>query len=457
MRIGLRYLGSLRLRLLASLFAVIALAAVIQGGFAYRTALVEADQLFDYNMRQMALSMRSGNPLETRRGAPDGDGGLDGIDFVVQVWTGDGIRIFESSPSLVLPQRAVLGFSNVRTSRAEYRVYAIATPSRVVQVAQDLSVRRRLAGGLALRTVGPIALMMPILMLVTGWVVTRSLAPVARVREQVARREADDLSPVGTGGLPDEVRPLIDELNALLVRLRGAFDTQRHFVADAAHELRSPLAALQLQLQGLLRADDTAARGIAAERLGRGIARASRLVEQLLVLARQQPGAAQPAPAVAVDLGAVVREAIAESTPMAQARSIDLGLLGADADRRVDPVIVPGQADALAILVRNLLDNAIKYTPAGGTVDVGLEQTGPGSVRLVVEDSGPGIAPADRDRVFDRFHRLPPAPEREEDSPPGSGLGLAIVRAIAERHGARVALAGSARLGGLRVTVDFPA
>ena len=202
---------SLRARMLWSLLAVILLGALVQGAVAYRSALHEANLLFDYNMQQMALSLRSGIPLANRGGPPELDNFND-FDFVVQVWTVDGIRIFESSPSLILPQRAVLGFSTVRTSRADYRVYSTQTNTRVIQVAQDLGARTRLAGGLALRTVAPIALIVPLLMLVTWWVVTKSLRPVERVRSQVARRAADDLSPVNADDLPDEVQPLVEEV-----------------------------------------------------------------------------------------------------------------------------------------------------------------------------------------------------------------------------------------------------
>ncbi len=218
---------------------------------------------------------------------------------------------------------------------------------------------------------------------------------------------------------------------------------QQHFVADAAHELRSPLAALKLQVQGLQRAGDDAARGVAVARLAAGIDRATRLVEQLLVLARSEAGAA-PAPEP-VALAEVVRLALADAMPAAQARQIDLGLGAADA------ATVPGQHEALRILVRNLLDNAVKYTPAGGRVDVGI-QADAGTVVLTVEDSGPGIAPGERARVLDRFYR---SEEVQAGQVQGSGLGLAIVQAIAQRHGAELALDASPRLGGLRASVRF--
>jgi two-component system OmpR family sensor kinase len=311
-------------------------------------------------------------------------------------------------------------------------------------VAQDLAVRRSMASNLALRTLGPIAVMMPILMLVVWWVVSGSLEPVARVRKQVASRQADDLSPVSEAGLPDEVRPLVQELNLLFGRVRTAFDAQQHFVADAAHELRTPLAALKLQVQSLERSDSPDAKRVAVARLTAGIERATRLVEQLLVLARQEASAAGGAPRQPVDIAGAAKRAVAELASVAAAKQIDLGL------PRADSAEVEGQPDALMILLRNLIDNAIKYTPQGGTVDVSVTAAPGGGATVTVEDSGPGIPPAERERVFDRFYRVPGSDAA------GSGLGLAIIKSIAERHGATLALGESKRLGGLEATVTFP-
>jgi two-component system OmpR family sensor kinase len=301
-----------------------------------------------------------------------------------------------------------------------------------------------MAGNLALRTLAPIAVMMPILMLVVWWVVSESLTPVARVRKQVASRQADDLSPVSEAGLPDEVRPLVHELNLLFGRVRTAFDAQQNFVADAAHELRTPLAALKLQALSLERADNDEARKVAQGRITAGVERATRLVEQLLVLARQEAGAAEGVATAPVDLADLARRTVGEMVAVAQAKGVDLGLQHADAA----PVM--GQAGALAILMRNLVDNAVKYTPGGGMVDVAVHVV-QGAAVLTVEDSGPGIPAEERERVFDRFYRI------AGSEAAGSGLGLAIIRAIAGRHGARLTLDASERLGGLLVRVTFPA
>jgi two-component system OmpR family sensor kinase len=444
----MRVTHSLRGRLLWFLLLAITIAAIAQAAIAYRTALHDADHIFDYHMQQMALSLRSTTPLTAANTPVDPNAPLDpdtgNDDLVVQVWSPDGVRMFRSVSRASLPQRAVLGFSNVRANGTTYRVFSIQSNNQTLQVAQDMAVRRNMAGNLALRTLAPIAMMLPILMLVIWWVVSDSLKPVARVRKQVASRQADDLSPVSEAGLPDEVRPLVQELNLLFGRVRTAFDAQQNFVADAAHELRTPLAALKLQALSLERADSDEARKVAQGRITAGVERATRLVEQLLVLARQEAGASEGAAAAPVDLTDLARRTVGEMVGVAQAKGVDLGLQHADA------ASVMGQAGALAILMRNLVDNAVKYTPAGGMVDVAVHLED-GAAVLTVEDSGPGIPADERERVFDRFYRI------AGSEAAGSGLGMAIIRAIAERHGARLKLDASERLGGLLVKVTFPA
>jgi len=438
---------SLRGRLLWFLLAAITMAAVAQAMIAYRSALSDADQIFDYHMQQMAMSLRSSATLTNK--AADTAADPENDDLVVQVWTPDGAQVFRSLSRAALPQRAVLGFSNVKANNTTYRIFSVQTSNQTVQVAQDMAVRQRMAGTLALRTVGPIAVMAPVLMLVVWWVVSGSLAPVSRVKRQVAARQADDLSPVSENDLPDEVLPLVHELNLLFGRVRTAFEAQQHFVADAAHELRTPLAALKLQVLSLERAQDEAARSVAIARVTGGIERATRLVEQLLVLARQE-GSVDDVKLEPVSLSDLAKRTLGDLAGLAQARQIDLGL------HHADEVAVDGQPDALIILLRNLIDNAIKYTPAGGSVDIdlrrsaGATKTARGRIVLSVEDSGPGIPPEERERVFSRFYRVPGSPAG------GSGLGMAIVQSIAERHGAVLTLDQSERLGGLKVIVDFP-
>jgi two-component system, OmpR family, sensor kinase len=424
---------SLRRRLLWLVLAAIAFASVLQASSTYRTALQQADAMFDYHLQEVARSVHGGVPF-----AP----GEDQYDFFVQIWGPDGAQIFRSRGA-ALPSQAVLGFSDTTFNGVRYRVYSLLTPEHTVQIAQDLDARQARAQSLALRAVLPIALLAPLLMMAVGWLISRSLAPVERMRKQVAGRAADDLSPLPDAGLPLEVLPLVRELNLLFERVRRAFSAQQEFVADAAHELRSPLTALKLQAQALRRAHDDASREAAIARLNDGIDRAIQLMGQLLVLAREDGEAGAPGRVQQLDLQEVARQAVADVLPQAQAKRIDIGLASAEPS-----LLVRGQAEPLHIMLRNLLDNAVKYTPEDGQVDISLAML-EGAPVLAVEDSGPGIPETERERVFDRFYRA------ADVRAPGSGLGLAIVKAIAGRHGATVRLGRSDKLGGLKAEVRF--
>ena len=438
---------SLRRRLLLSVMTAIVLAALFQAVSAYRGALMQADEMFDYHLQQMALSMRARLPARnTQPGqqlAPppqERDDDAD-IDYLIQIWGADGIQLFRSSHS-ALPPRAVLGFSDVHQGGTSYRVYSIQTPFQTIQIAQDMNARTSRARALALRAMLPMALIAPLLMLTIWAVIRQSLSPLERTRRQVASRTAEDLSPLAEDGLPDEVRPLVQELNLLFDRMHTVLQAQKAFVANAAHELRTPLTALKLQAQALHRAPDEATRDVAVGRLNQGIERAVRMMNQLLALARQE--GEHSAASAPVDLRQLAQAVATELQSQAQARRVDLRLgIG-------EPAWVRGDAEALRILLRNLAENAVKYTPEGGSVLVDAGSTD-GRTRLVVEDSGPGIAEADRERVFDRFFRSADATATTS----GSGLGLSIVKTIASQHHATVSLDTSPTLGGLRVAVDF--
>ncbi len=441
MSIPLSY--SLRARLLFFLLAAIAVGALVQGAIAYRSTLQQADDIFDSLLQRTALSLGTGDGL-LRMGPAHAKGSATPMadDLIIQIWTPDGVRVFNSRSRRPLPDQIILGFADAEVEGSTYRVYSLATPFQVIQVAQDMQVRKRMAGALAWRTVAPIAAAAPLLMLIVWCVVSWSLRPVKRARAQVADRRPEDLSPINVPDLPDEIRPLMQELNLLLERMRGAFAQQKQFVGDAAHELRSPLAALNLQLQSLRRASDDGRRRVAEQRLAAGIERATRLVEQLLSMARHENNAEQP-PAETVDLADVVRLALSETLPAANAKDIGIELRGAP------QAMVRGHRDDLVLLARNLLDNAIKYTPAGGHIAIRLD-TPPEGARLLIDDNGPGIPPAERTRVFDRFYRL------DGNTQPGSGLGLAIARAIAQRHNAAITLEDVPDGPGLRTQVAFP-
>jgi two-component system, OmpR family, sensor kinase len=420
------------------------LVGAVGGWFVYRNALAEADVFFDYHLRQTALLL-SAQPVEYQL-APDIPQTSADYDFVVQVWTLDGVRVYLSRPHAVLPAITTLGFSTANTSEGRWRVFGVQAATKVIQVAQPMHVRERQAVELALRTLTPFVLLMPMLVIFIWFAVGHALEPVRRLTSLVQARKVTALDPLPAENLPGEVQPLVGALNDLLGRLGAALERERGFLADAAHELRTPLTALHLQMGTLARATNEPERADAMEKLSAGVQRAIRLVEQLLSLARQEPRADMARRRLRFD--DLAREVVAEMIPLADARKIDLGISASQ------PAHVLGDPDALRTLVRNLVDNAVRYTPTGGTVDVSVgEADEPGSSHgavLKIVDTGPGIAPDERQRVFDRFYRPPGT------APPGSGLGMAIVKAIADAHGATIVLDTDPNTHGLSVKVSFP-
>jgi signal transduction histidine kinase len=429
---------SIRARLLIALIVLVAMVSLLAAMVTYRRVLNETSTLFDYQLRQMALSLRSQVSLAPRVEVPPDQGDTD---FVIQIWDPFGARVYLSRPGLPLINQTVLGYADLSLQGQAWRAYGLQTEDGVIQIAQPIQVRQRLARAAALRVVVPLMLLLPIMIAFVAWIVRRGLLPLRDVTAEVQRRDARSLTPLVTDNLPLEIQPLAAELNRLLARLDEAFAVQRAFIADAAHELRSPLTALRLQLQLLDRAPDDTARRTARDRLGAAVERAIHLVEQLLTLARSDPGETA-GDFELLDLAAVAAQALTETHSLAESRRIDLSL-----DREGD-VPVRGDKEALRTLARNLVDNAVRYTPSGGSARVRCH-AGAAGAKLEVIDTGPGIAAADRARVFDRFYRRANANET------GTGLGLAIVKAIAARHGARVDL-DDAPSGGLHVTVSFP-
>jgi two-component system OmpR family sensor kinase len=304
-------------------------------------------------------------------------------------------------------------------------------------------VRTELAAAAALRLLVPILAVLPLLAALVWLILDRGLAPLARLARAVGARSPASLDPLPAAGLPGEVRPLVEALNGLLARLGEALAVQRRFAADAAHELRTPLTALALQIQLAERAGTDADRAAAFAKLKDGVRRASRLVQQLLALARLEPEAAET-PFAPVALDALAQSVAAELAPIAAARPATLAL------GRVEPATTTGNEEALRLLLANLVDNAIRYAPAEGRIEVRAFRRGADAV-LEVADDGPGIPADERARVFDRFYRVPGT------DVPGSGLGLAIARQVADLHHGRIELADGLDGRGLTARVVLPA
>ncbi|HSN19371.1 MAG TPA: ATP-binding protein [Usitatibacter sp.] len=430
---------SIRHRLLVWLLSSVLAGGLLAAGVVFFQARAEANQLFDYQLRQLALTLRDRIYLPSQ--LAEVLQGEEALDFVIQVWAPDGTRLYISHPKLHVPSAVQLGFSEVRTEEGRWRVFAIQQRGLTIQVAQPLSARGRLALAAAWRTLIPFLIALPLIGLLIWRLVGRELRFLESTAQAVARRTPEALEPIAGEAIPEEIQPLVAALNGLLGRLGHALSQQRHFIADAAHELRTPLTALRLQLQLAERAQDPADRERAHAMLRDGIARATRVVEQLLALARQDPDAPVESRAP-VDLAELARNVAHAQAATAEGRGLSLGVEGA-------PAVASGDANALRTLLENLLDNAIRYTPSGH-VTLRTGSAG-GEAWLEVEDSGPGIPRAERERVFDRFYR------GEAIATGGSGLGLAIVRRIAERHRGRVELLDPVEGRGLRARVTLPA
>ena len=438
---------SIRRELLFWLLTGLSVAVATAAVGTYLRARVEANELFDHQLQEMVASLTDA-PFGA---APDGAAGNGAGDdaLVVQIWDRNGVRLYLSQPQRVLPQHAQLGFTNVHTGEGDWRVFSALAGNQVVQVAQPMHARRALAASMALRTIVPLLAMLPVLGLLIWLIIAQGFKPLERVAAAVAKRSPTLLEPLAERDLPAEVQPLVHSLNDLLDRLREALSSQRTFIADAAHELRTPLTAVHLQAQLAERAATDAERRAALGDLKAGLERATRLSEQLLTLAREEPGVAER-PFTPVDVHALARDVIQELAPLA-AKSIDLGLI--EPATPSGPSIVSGDAQALSTLVSNLIDNALRYTPSPGRVDVAVAREGDRIV-LTVRDSGPGVPATERARVFDRFYRgahVSSAGER------GSGLGLAIVKRIGERHRAEISMGQGIDGAGLGVSVRFPA
>ena len=430
---------SIRSNLLLWLAVGLTAAILLAGVGLYFQARSEANELFDYQMKQIVASLprQAFSPIDS-----DHDTVPDlSDDIMIQIWDNTGVVIYHSHTRSRLPLQAELGFADILQNNAIWRVYSAQIGNTVVQVAQPQRARQIIAAQMAIKTVSPLLLLIPLMGLLIWVVIGRGLAPIKRAAAEVQTRDFHSLAAIEDGGLPQEIQPLTQALNDLLARLGGAINAQRAFVADAAHELRTPLTALRLQVQLAERATTDDDRQASFSDLKRGLERATHLLNQLLTLARQEPGAFEQVVAES-DLTALVQSVVGDFSTSAVARNIDLGITTATQANIV------GNVDALRVLFNNLIDNALCHTPEHGVIDVSIT-TGVGEVIVTVRDSGPGIPEADLPRVFDRFYRASSAQRQFH----GSGLGLAIVKQIADAHHATVSLRNDKN--GLSASVRF--
>ncbi|MBX3610417.1 MAG: HAMP domain-containing histidine kinase [Hydrogenophaga sp.] len=452
---------SIRQRLLLWQIGAVVLTAVLVSFITYRVAWSGFNRIRDYGLQQIAYSVvRHGvRPMGTASlpaQPPEADvsPALPAIEpsdeivptedlgqFVSQIWSADRQLQYSSLAEGGPPLQAV-GLHGVRWNDEDWRVYTVIDRQQTVQVAVTTADRAASFSELVPWLLAPLGLLVVLLSLLIHTAVERALAPIDTWGKDLRRRDARQLHAVTTDALPEELEPLGDALNALLARVQQLLDSQRVLLADVAHELNTPLAAIKLQAQLARRSNETEQqRQAALDELDRGIARATHLVAQLLQMARLEPGVREPQ-AVPVRLDRLAAESVAGLSAQADERAIDLGVSHSEA------VTVVADPDDLRVVFDNLIDNALRHTPEGARVDVEVSRDGQ-TAWLSVADDGPGIAPEDRSRALQRFVRLRP------EQTTGSGLGLAIVAQIAQLHGGQVDMDGRAG-GGLRVRVGLP-
>jgi two-component system OmpR family sensor kinase len=431
---------TIRHQLLVGLLCATLACIVGAGALLYHSLLAETNELADLQLRQLASSL----PDEF---APES--GLPGAHdpeeaFILQAWDEHGalMHAITATGLTHLPRYEAHGYADIVVNGKPWRLYGLTHEGRYVQVAQPMAARDALAAGMALRAGAPLLVFAVIFGMLILAVVGRALRPLDRLAQSVGGQSPTALKALDPESMPPELRPVALALNALMGKFEVALGAQRTFVADAAHELRSPLTALKLQLQLVERAGSDEARTQALAKMHERLDRGSHLVQQLLSLARHESGLTT-AQLQEVDLGELLETAVADHSALADSRDIDLGV---EAPARV---VVRADRDGLRVLLNNLVDNALRYTQRGGRVD--LQSTVvDGRVLLRVRDNGPGVAPEHRERLFDRFFR----PDGNEVW--GCGLGLSIVRNIADHHRAEIRLEEADHGKGLSVTVLFP-
>jgi two-component system, OmpR family, sensor histidine kinase QseC len=438
---------SLQGRLLTLVLGVVVLVWLVSAVVTWFDVRHELDELLDSHLAQAAALLVARQDGEVGEGerrvdAPSLHRYASKVAF--QVFH-DGRLVLRSANAPAAPMIAAerhfeSGFATVAIADASWRVFATRGAERDIQVyvGERLDSRASILWAVLRSALWPVAVALPLLALAAGWAVYRGLRPLRQLGRVLSRRRADALEPVSLPDAPSEMAPMLEALNALFGRIDGLLASERRFTADAAHELRTPIAAIRAQAQVAMGEADDALRREALQKTLQGCDRATRLVNQLLTLARLEALAA-PTEAL-VDLGAVARRVVSELAPQAIAKGQTIAF---DAS---GPAWVAGDETLLEVLVRNLIDNAVRYSFDGTNIDVSVNEAA-GVVTLRVEDSGPGMAAAQLERLGERFFRV------TGSGASGSGLGWSIVRRIAAVHGMTVKALPSSGPSGLAVEV----
>lgn len=438
---GLFMRRSIRQQLLIWQIGALLVTGILISVITYGIAWNGFNRVRDYTLEQVAHAI-------VRHGiepAEEEDEWKDAGRFLSQIWETHKQQkrpqlVYTSRPSLDIPPQAP-GWHTITLDNEEWRTYTLSHANLTIQIASRQANRNLRFAEMMPWLLLPLALLIAVLGALIWFAAVRALSPLERARQEIVHRDVSTLHPLPVANMPEEIKPMILAINGLLERLERALALQRSFIADAAHELRSPLTAIRLQAQLAERSSSDSERAETLAQLQVGIERAAHMVSQLLNLARIEPDAT-PTEHAPVALDMLLKEVINSLSLIADSRHIDLGLV------ECKSIALSGPRENLRILLGNLIDNALRYTPTGGRVDVSLTRLGEHAV-FRVADSGPGIPVAERSRVFRRFYRL-----AGQDTP-GSGLGLAIVAGIVHGLHGSVTL-GDSELGGLLVEIRLP-
>ena len=458
--------NSLKFRAVLLVVGAVATLWLIAAVMTWRAAEHEAAEIFDGHLAQAASMLIAQTALEIEEPEELGDEGHAPLTHrytrkvAFQIWErGETLLVHSQNAPAERLGAVDDGFSDRRIEGENWRVFSAWTAGQklLVQVGERAEARQDMADELAFGLLMPLLWALPLLALLVWWAVSRALQPLTVLGEELGRRSPDRLDPLQVNNVPGEVEPLVLRLNALLQRVESALDAEKRFTGDAAHELRTPIAALSAQAQVALAEEEPVRREAALHSVLSAAERMSRLVEQLLTLARAD--SALPGAWRAIDLADLARQVIGDLAPGALANQVELEL------EAPDVLMLPAEPGWLEILLRNLIGNAIRHSPPSGIVriflqvGVSLPHAGAG-VRIEVGDQGPGVPEALREKLGQRFWRGDSewgdcgAPARIETGY-GSGLGLSIVRRIVELHRAEIAFTASSE-GGLCVRVDLP-
>lgn len=437
--------GSVRRRLLAMLLGGVALVWLGAAAVTARETRSELQELLDAHLAQSASLLTAQVGHEVGEIEQEHTESLHkyASNVAFQIWArGDVLLLHSAGAPTKRLSVSEAGFADEVLKGRAWRVFSVWDDRHeyLIQVGEAAAAREHLALEILEKLVLPLLVSLPLLGLLIWFAVGASLKPIGRISNALAMRDPHYLAPI-EGEAPAEIAPMVERLNNLLGRVRASLDSERRFTSDAAHELRTPLAGLKTQLQVAQGAVDESGRKRAMDNAVLATDRATRLVEQLLMLARLEHDAWR-SQAETVNLHQAAAQVLAEAAPAAAEKHIRLSLSGSQETH------VQGHAGLLAVLLRNLLDNALRYSPADTEIEVGVSETAQGAV-IEVQDQGPGIPPTEREQVLQRFHRL------AGESSSGSGLGLSIVARIAQLHQAKLELLEGLSGKGLRVVVRF--